>query len=418
MILNGNQRGGGLKLAAHLMNVVENDHVEVHELRGFCSQTLRGALQETDAVAKGTQCKQYLFSLSLSPPETERVPIAEFGAAVAEVEKKLGLVGQPRAIVFHEKNGRRHAHAVWSRIDVNKMEAINLPFYHNRLTELSKDLFLQHDWRLPDGLRDRENRNPTNFNLAEWQQAKRAGKDARAVKRVLQEAWQVSDTAAAFAHALEEKGYYVARGDRRGYVAIDVAGDVYAIPKWVGVKTRQVREKLGDAKHYRSVDETKAVIALQMQSAVSKWEEDLGRRKKALTKQWAEDKAKLKDRQRAERDRLMQRQTARQVESARKRQSRFRQGLSGLWDRLRGEHTRIRRENQRDAWQASQRDQTQRDEVIFRHLEERKLLKRDIDLDRASLNDQAQGLELDRARFEALRRPDDRSTQRGLDLQK
>ncbi|WP_299867968.1 hypothetical protein [uncultured Roseobacter sp.] len=107
MILNGNQRGGGLKLAAHLMNVVENDHVEVHELRGFCSQTLRGALQETDAVAKGTQCKQYLFSLSLSPPETERVPIAEFGAAVAEVEKKLGLVGQPRAIVFHEKNGRR-----------------------------------------------------------------------------------------------------------------------------------------------------------------------------------------------------------------------------------------------------------------------------------------------------------------------
>lgn len=103
MILNGNQRGGGLKLAAHLSNKIENDHVELYELRGFCSQTLRGALQEADAIAKGTQCKQYLFSLSFSPPETENVPVANFKTAISEAEQKLGLTGQPRAIVFHEK---------------------------------------------------------------------------------------------------------------------------------------------------------------------------------------------------------------------------------------------------------------------------------------------------------------------------
>ena len=56
MILNGNQRGGSLKLTAHLLNDKENDHVEVHELRGFSADDLRGAFQETDAIAKGTRC--------------------------------------------------------------------------------------------------------------------------------------------------------------------------------------------------------------------------------------------------------------------------------------------------------------------------------------------------------------------------
>lgn len=72
MILKGSQRGGALKLAAHLMNMVENDHVEVHELRGFTADDLLDALQEADAIAKGTKCQQFLFSLSFNPPETDR----------------------------------------------------------------------------------------------------------------------------------------------------------------------------------------------------------------------------------------------------------------------------------------------------------------------------------------------------------
>ena len=35
MILKGSERAGGAKLAAHLMNVADNDHVELYELRGF-----------------------------------------------------------------------------------------------------------------------------------------------------------------------------------------------------------------------------------------------------------------------------------------------------------------------------------------------------------------------------------------------
>lgn len=67
-----------------------------------------------------------MFSLSLNPPGHETVSIDEFEAAIEATEVKLGLQGQPRAIVFHEKDGRRHARVVWSRIDAGKMKAINM----------------------------------------------------------------------------------------------------------------------------------------------------------------------------------------------------------------------------------------------------------------------------------------------------
>jgi hypothetical protein len=102
MILKGSQRGGAGRLSAHLLRQDENDHVAVHELRGFSAQDLKGALREVEAISKGTRCRQYLFSLSLNPPETERVPAKAFEDAVDRAEETLGLSGQPRAIVFHE----------------------------------------------------------------------------------------------------------------------------------------------------------------------------------------------------------------------------------------------------------------------------------------------------------------------------
>ena len=128
MILVGNQRGGARDLAQHLMKT-ENERVEVAELRGFVAEDLDGAFQESYAISRATQCKQHLFSLSLNPPKGAEVSNAQFMDAVTRAESKLGLSGQPRAVVFHEKRGddgelRRHAHAVWSRIDVDDMKAV------------------------------------------------------------------------------------------------------------------------------------------------------------------------------------------------------------------------------------------------------------------------------------------------------
>lgn len=109
MILKGSQRGGATQLGLHLMRLDENDHVEVHEVRGFLSADPLGAFREAQALSRATKCMQYLFSVSLSPPSSEDVSVAEFEHAVNGLEAKLGLTGQPRVLVFHEKSGRRHA---------------------------------------------------------------------------------------------------------------------------------------------------------------------------------------------------------------------------------------------------------------------------------------------------------------------
>jgi hypothetical protein len=179
MILKGSQRAGAKALADHLMNDRDNEHVSCLELRDFSSNQLHGALAEMHAISKATQCKQFMFSLSLNPPTDHIATEQDFLEAADRAEQQLGLTGQPRAIVVHEKEGRRHAHVVWSRIDADEMKAINLPHFKNKLRDLSRELFLDHGWVLPDGLATYGNKSPLNFTLEEWQQAKRQGLDPR-----------------------------------------------------------------------------------------------------------------------------------------------------------------------------------------------------------------------------------------------
>lgn len=74
MIFKGSQRGGAARLAAHLMNDLDNDHVVIHELRGFVAEDLSRAFTEIESISRGSKCRQYSFSLRLSPPESENVP--------------------------------------------------------------------------------------------------------------------------------------------------------------------------------------------------------------------------------------------------------------------------------------------------------------------------------------------------------
>lgn len=51
MILKASERGDGAQLARYLLALRENDHVELHDVRGFASDDLRGAFCEADAIA-------------------------------------------------------------------------------------------------------------------------------------------------------------------------------------------------------------------------------------------------------------------------------------------------------------------------------------------------------------------------------
>lgn len=286
MILNGNQRGGAKDLALHLMKD-ENEIVELHELRGFMSSDLMGALNEIYAISRATQCSQFMYSLSLNPPPHETVDNDAFKSAIEEAEKRLGLQGQPRAIVFHEKHGRRHAHVVWSRIDIDTMTAQRMSYDREILTTYSRELFLEHSWEVPKGLINRKDRNPTNYTHAEYQQAQRMKKNAAEIKRIFQEAWEQSDSRISFEHALAEKGYYLARGDKGRYVAVDIHGEIYSVPKQLpkGINTKHVRAKLGESEHLPSIDEVRQRLA--QQHSLSPEEAQQPEKRKAITPQAA-----------------------------------------------------------------------------------------------------------------------------------
>lgn len=264
MILNGNQRGGAKDLALHLMKA-ENERVEVHELRGVMSRDLMGALNEMYAISRATRCQQFLYSLSLNPPKGADVSIEDFEQAIAKAEERLGLVGQPRAVVFHEKHGRRHCHVVWSRIDLETLTARQMSYDREKLTALSRELFREFGWEMPRGLQERGEHDPTNYSHAEHQQAQRIGKNAGDMKAEIQAAWAQSDTRAALEAALAERGYALAKGDRRDFVLVDQFGEVYSLPRMAGVKTKEVRARLGDGADLPSIEQVKAQWAQERQ---------------------------------------------------------------------------------------------------------------------------------------------------------
>lgn len=379
MILKGSQRGGAADLAAHLLNDRENDHVTVVDLRGFVARDLHGAFAEAYAISKGTKCGQFLFSLSLSPPKQAEASERDLMAAVERAEATLGLTGQPRAVVLHEKNGRRHAHAVWSRIDAGSMTAINLPHFKNRLTGLARDLYLDHGWDLPDGLRRDGGKSPLDFTLAEWQQAKRLRLDPREIKQSFRDAWKHSDSAKAFRHALEDKGYFLAEGDRRGFVALDIHGEVFSVPRMLGIKTKEIQARLGDPAGLASVAETRERIASGLTDRLHAYIDQIDATHER-------DRARLEERRREmvrlhreERGRLTAGQSERRQAEVRERARRFATGFKGLWDRVSGRHAAIRRQNEREAWDAVERDRKQRDDLVFAQIRERRALQERMD---------------------------------------
>lgn len=403
MILKGNQRGGGKQLAAHLLNEQDNEHVHVHEMRGFVADDLPSAFHEAYAVSKGTRAKQFLFSLSLNPPARANVSTEAFERAIDMVEQRLGLENQPRAIVFHEKEGRRHAHAVWSRIDAGEMKAINLPYTRLRLRDVSKELYLEHGWQMPRGLVDSRERDPANFSLEEWQQAKRGGHDPKALKAMFQECWAASDSGKAFAASLAARGYTLAQGDRRGHVAVDYRGEVYAIAKFVGVKTKAVRDKLGVPETLPTVDEAKRATAERMTEML---ERHIREREAALKAQEDAMAARKRDivlRQRQERAAFDKAQAERSANEARDRAQRFSKGLRGLWDRMTGKHAAIRRQNEREAAEGQTRDRGERDKLVFGQIDERRALHRDVKEERQRHDERVAELHQDIAAYAGMK---------------
>jgi len=257
MILKGNQRGGGQQLAAHLQNAFDNERVEIADLRGAVADDLSGAFAEWAAEARGTKCQKFLYSLSLNPDQSQgHLTREQYLELLERTERSLQLVGQPRAVVFHEKRDkdgvlREHCHAVWSRIDTDKMKAVQIAHDRLKLRTVAREFARDHGLELPDGLkkdgrRDRFDDRSKQENLGERQQKERTGIPKEQRMADIATCWKETGNGAAFVQALEAKGYYLARGDQRAFVVVDLHSEVHSLSRQLSgvAKSKELKERL------------------------------------------------------------------------------------------------------------------------------------------------------------------------------
>jgi hypothetical protein len=351
MIPKASQRGGGQQLATHLLNEFDNDRVEIAEVRGTIAKDLHGAFAEWGAVATGTNCRKYLYSLSVNPdPEQGPLTRDQYRDFVDRTEKKLGLTGQPRALIFHVKHGREHCHAVWSRIDVQTMKAVQLSHDRHSLRSAVIEFARKHGLALPGGMtRDRikeRGQRQRPENLAEQQQEERTGITKAERVAAITAAWKAAPDAKAFAAALKAQGYVLAAGDKRTHVLVDKFGEIHSLSRQLqGVRAKQIRDRLGSAYAADKLPDAAKLqqrirkrLAERHKTAVSTAQErrdQLAQRQQERRRGLDEQRQRLTDQHRAERKALVRTQKA-ELSGRRQRQNAPSRGVLEFLKRITG----------------------------------------------------------------------------------
>lgn len=233
-------------------------------------------------------------------------------------------------------------------------------------------------WELPKGLEKKQDRDPFNVSVSEWQPLKRQSIDPRDIKNLCQNAWAHSDELSSFKYALEEKGLFLAKGDRRGFVMVDHTENIYSLSRVGGIKPKDLKQRLGLPDHLPSVSETvtriKAIYdrqALeQIKTLKAKHTHDMSRLN--------EQKAHMAQVQRAQRRELQDQQRVKRHITVRSAKDRYRRGMRGLFDKVSGRNRRLRLINRKEGRLLKRRQVESREKMIFRHNLERSKLQKPI----------------------------------------
>lgn len=250
MIINGGSRSNWRFFAKHLTKAEENERVAVTEIRGLAAENVLEAFRELDALASGARCKNFFYHANINPRDDETLTPEQWERAIDELEANLGLEGQSRFVVEHQKEGRTHRHVIWSRIDPDTLTAISDSHNYRKHEQTARTLEAEFGLEPVQGVHDRgqgierPDRRPDNW---ETFRGASSGIDPDTVKAELSDLWRRADSGQAFAAALEEHGYLLAKGDKRDFVVIDQAGDSHSLARRIeGAKAKDIRTRLAD----------------------------------------------------------------------------------------------------------------------------------------------------------------------------
>lgn len=249
MIIKGGSRAAPKQLAAHLLRTDTNETVRILEDSYSVSGDLMEALVDMQTLTLAIRGTKGLYHANIDPEAHYEMTDEQWFRAVEVLERELGLDGQPRVVVMHEKKDRQHLHVVWARTDMEQLklrsDSMNYPA-HERAS-LALELEFGHDHTPGKHAKKYLNRDqPTPVaekNLIEWQQSERTGLDPKARKETVTALYHQSDTGDAFRAALKDAGYILGLGDTAPYIVVDIAGDVHSLTRQVnGVRAGPIKD--------------------------------------------------------------------------------------------------------------------------------------------------------------------------------
>ena len=154
------------------------------------------------------------------------------------------------------------------------MRAIQLSHDQRKLMDMACELAHQYGLDLPPGLKaweakQRHEKDGLEPTLAEKAQQDQTGITPEQRRAEITSCYEQADNAQAFINALEQKGYVLARGDRRGFVVVDKFADVHSLTRYVkSHKAKDIKARLAPLKpeDLPTVDQAKEIVRRRKQA--------------------------------------------------------------------------------------------------------------------------------------------------------
>ena len=224
----------------HIHNIPTQDEEKAFRWMAYTAMHAEDLKRQAGVRATGrksTKGHVYAYSLSWHPEEDpDHDHMKECGF---ETLKRLGLLDHEAVMVAHQDTAHPHLHVIVNLVDpeTGKVKAPSKDF--TRLSDWAEEYEKTHTVYCDQRIENNKRRRGGEYVKHRADRLDRAA--------VIQQLYSHSDSGKAFAAALEEQGYTLAQGDRRGFVLVDQDGQIFSLSRQLEEQRAQhIKTRLAD----------------------------------------------------------------------------------------------------------------------------------------------------------------------------
>lgn len=165
---------------------------------------------------------------------------------------------------------------------------------------------------------------------------------------------------------------------KRGYVAIDYRGEVYSLSRWLEVKTKELKERLGDPATLPKLETAKENLSKRMTRTIENHEKTVKEQLQQEAAPLLKQRREMQEQHREERESQKSFHEKRQAFENQKRAEQLPKGLKAVWHFLSGRYFKDRAQFEKEKKAGLERDRAEKNKLIETQLKERRTLQLSI----------------------------------------